>query len=856
MYRVYLFVIGICICCPLIGAKEPLPLLADPTPTVTLDMKRVPLQDILLEIEKQTGLFFSYESSMLKEFRHVSLTARDESLSYCLKRLFEPLPLVYRITGRYVILKRKPRQYTISGFVRDSASYESLIAATVVERSSGKGSVSNNYGFYSITLPPGKVVLSSSYVGYEPCFVTFELTCDTMIDLSLSPAGVLGEVVIKGISPRSDVLNSRVGVSDVPASRVKSLPALLGETDVVKTLQRLPGVTGGTEGMSGLFVRGGDGDDNLFLLDGNPVYHTDHVLGFFSAFNPDAVKNATFYKGSFPAEYGGRLSSVVDVRTNEGNRKEYHGNISIGLLAARANLEGPIIKDRSSFNVSVRRTWMELITWPLMTAVNKKADTEWKGGYHFYDMNAKVDYSFTDRSRAYLSFYMGSDSYRNGEDSKDIHGEDRDFRWRWGNLIGSAGWNYLINRKLFATFTGGYTRYRSHIIQKQNAFVSSPDKSGQVYFQEGHYRSAMEDVSLKASFDYRPNVDHRVRMGGDYLFHLFRPEQSNMSSWYKDSVVSQMNNTVFSHSLIHGHEVSLYAEDEMLLTDRLRVNAGLRFTLFHVQGETYQSFQPRFSARYLLGRNLSAKVSYTKMNQYIHLLSNSYISQPTDIWVPVTGNIRPMHAHQVTGGLFWHYKELDFSAEGYYKRMNNLVVTAPIAGQLSFVKVTPGQQVASGESIAEIKVLDQYKIHTSLSEYYIDRITTGLPATINYQGKRYPLKITKVVPEVKDRMFDVDLIFTGEMPDNVRVGKSFRVQIELGQPEQAIVIPRGNFYQVTGGQWVYKVNASKTKAIKVPLTIGRQNPQQYEITEGLQPGELVVVTGYDTFGDAEELILK
>lgn len=198
-------------CCPLIRAKEPLSLLVDPTPTVTLDMKRVSLQDILLEIEKADRLFFSYESSMLKEFRHVSLTVRDESLSYCLKRLFGPLPLVYRMTGHYVILKRKPRQYTISGFVRDSASYESLIAATVVERSSGKGSVSNNYGFYSITLPPGKVVLSSSYVGYEPCSVTFELTRDTMIDLSLSPAGVLGEVVIKGISPRSDVLNSRVG---------------------------------------------------------------------------------------------------------------------------------------------------------------------------------------------------------------------------------------------------------------------------------------------------------------------------------------------------------------------------------------------------------------------------------------------------------------------------------------------------------------------------------------------------------------------------------------------------------------------------------------------------------------------
>ena len=190
------------------------------------------------------------------------------------------------------------------------------------------------------------------------------------------------------------------------------------------------------------------------------------------------------------------------------------------------------------------------------------------------------------------------------------------------------------------------------------------------------------------------------------------------------------------------------------------------------------------------------------------------------------------------------------------ERLGNLVVKAPISGQLSFVKVTPGQQVGSSESIAEIKVLDQYKIHTSLSEYYIDRITTGLPATVNYQGKKYPLRITKVVPEVKDRMFDVDLVFTGEMPDNVRVGKSFRVQIELGQPEQAIVIPRGNFYQATGGQWIYKANASKTKAVRTPITIGRQNPQQYEITGGLEPGDYVVTTGYDTFGDAEELILK
>ena len=189
-------------------------------------------------------------------------------------------------------------------------------------------------------------------------------------------------------------------------------------------------------------------------------------------------------------------------------------------------------------------------------------------------------------------------------------------------------------------------------------------------------------------------------------------------------------------------------------------------------------------------------------------------------------------------------------------RLEGLVVRAPIDGQLSYVNATPGQQVSSNSNTAEIKVLDQYKIHTQLSEYYIDRITTGLPATVNYQGKKYPLKITKVVPEVKDRMFDVDLVFTAEMPENVRVGKSFRVQIELGQPEDALVMPRGNFYQATGGQWIYKVNASKDKAVRMPLTIGRQNPLQYEITEGLQPGDLVIVTGYDTFGEAEELILK
>lgn len=678
MERIWILLTGILMLFPQVKAGE-WPFVADlpiePTPTVTMDMRQVPLLEILQELEKQTGIFFSYESSMLNDFPMMSFKAKDESLTYCLRRLFYTLPVTYRMTGQIVILKRKPRLYTISGFVRDSVSYESLINASIFERNSKSGTTTNNYGFYSLTLPPGNVTLRASFVGFEAQEVTFELSGDTLVDIPLHTIGALGEIVVEGLNPRSDVLSTRTGVVEVPSQRIKSMPALLGETDVVKTLQRLPGVVIGTEGMTDLHVRGGNSDGNLYLLDGNPVYHTNHLLGFFSAFNPDAVKNTTFYKGSFPAEYGGRLSSVVDVRTNDGDRYEYHGNLSIGLLAMRGNLEGPIVKGRSSFNVSVRRTWMELFTWPILKAVNKDKNNKIKGGYHFFDMNAKVNHSFNDRTRLYLSFYMGSDSYLDGEEYNADNELGKDFRWRWGNLIGSVGVNHVFSNKLFASFTAGYTRYRSHIIQNKADYAQSSNMDNyKVFNQESHYRSAMEDMNLRASFDYRLNEKHRLRFGGDYLFHNFRPEQNTMKSWYKDSIKSQETHAEYANSLIHGHEVSLYAEEEMHVMERLTTNVGMRYTLFSVQGQTYQSFQPRLSARYLLTRNFSAKLSYSKMNQYIHLLSNSYISQPTDIWVPVTRNIRPMNAHQFSAGLYYTLnKQYDFSAEGYYKRMNNLI---------------------------------------------------------------------------------------------------------------------------------------------------------------------------------------
>lgn len=643
----------------------------DPTPTVSLQMRQVPLLDVLMEIEKQTGMFFSYESSLLKDMPNVSFAAKDESLTYCLKRLFAPLSVIHRVTGSYIILKQKPRQYTISGFVRDSASYENLLGASVQELHSGQGAVSNNYGFYSFTLPSGAVRLRVSYVGYGMKEVSFLLMKDTLLDLSMKSIGNLSEVVVEALTPRAEVLNSLAGRVDLPVKSITSMPALLGEPDLIKTLQQLPGVAQGVEGMTGMYVRGGNADENLYLIDGNPLYHINHLGGLFSTFNADALKNVTFYKGAFPAQYGGRASSVVDVRMKDGDRQEYHGNVSIGLISAKANVEGPIVKGRSSFNVAARRSWADLVTGTALFFTGRGQKEKPIMGFHFYDINAKVNHSFSDRSRLYANFYMGRDSYKGGSKYKDA-GLQNLFHWSWGNLIGSANWNYVFSEKLFANFTTGYSRYRSRIQQTENAY--NYEKLQQSSHRESLYRSNMEDVSFRADFDYRPHEKHRVRFGTDYLFHMFRPEHSSLDYWIKDSLVSKESYTVYADEYLQGHEFSLYAEDEMSLTNRLNVTAGLRHTLFKVQGVTYHSFQPRLSTRYMLLPQLSAKASYSKMNQYVHQLSNSYVNLPTDLWVPVTKRIPPIASHQFTAGLYYTlHKEYDFSLEGYYKNWNNLI---------------------------------------------------------------------------------------------------------------------------------------------------------------------------------------
>lgn len=638
-----------------------------------LHLVRQPLAVVLDSIERQTGRTFSYESSLLNGLPPVSLTTAGEELPVCLNRLLAPLSLSYTFAGRYIILKRKPRLYTVSGFIRDSASSESLINATLQEVLSGEGTMTNNYGFYSLTLPPGRIRLRTSYVGYKASECSFDLQKDTVLDFAVAVSALLKEVLVEGRAPSSELLSSRTGSVEFSSRTIREVPSLFGEPDLFRTLQHIPGVSPGTEGLTGLLVRGGNADENLFLIDGNPVYHVNHVGGLFSTFNPDAVKNVEFYKGNFPARYGGRLSSVVDVRMKDGDMQTYHGGISVGLLSATAYLEGPLIKQKTSFYLAFRRTWMDLITAPTVAIMNKIHKERDKAGYSFYDLNGKINHIFSDRSRLSLNVYAGQDRVRWGGSTDSVSFSD--LKWRWGNFVGSVNWNYVFSPKLFMNVTASYSRFQARMWEIKEKY----DGGGWTALSSGKTTvrgSYIQDIGNRIDFDYLPLPNHRIRFGSDYLYHQYRPEQHWTTKTFADasggSPVERQE--IYANQWLDAHEGAFYAEDDWRLSDRWKMNAGARLAVYHVQERTYFSLQPRVSLRYWIRPDWSAKLSYSKMDQYVHQLSNAYLNLPSDIWVPVTEKIRPMVSHQVCGGLYYEFrKTLDFTLEGYYKQMNNLI---------------------------------------------------------------------------------------------------------------------------------------------------------------------------------------
>lgn len=642
-----------------------------PEPRLTLHLQNAGLKEFVKQVESASGFSFVYGEEV-KIDRGISLTAKNLPLGEVLNRAFAHKPVSYKITGKHILLQKKQpepvkRKFTISGYVTDDTSSETLIGANIFESRYNQGTTTNPYGFYSITLPEGETTLRFSYLGYAPQQHSLALHRDTVLNIRMDDNTQLQEVVIWSDKKETGIHATQMGANEIPMAQIKNTPAILGEADVMKTIQLMPGVQAGSEGSAGLYVRGGGPDQNLILLDGVPIYKVDHLFGFFSVFTPEAVKKVTLFKSSFPARFGGRLSSVVDVRTNDGDMKKYHGTISIGLLTSKINFEGPIIKDRTSFNVSARRSYLDLLAKPFMPKDEKMS-------YYFYDLNAKVNHKFSDRSRLFVNFYNGKDHFMNNIkelDENDVALFDDKSKMNWGNTIVSARWNYLFNNRLFSNTTVAYSNY-DMLFSSTSSYNNSNSKNK----YKSDYSSGIKDWSYRIDFDYSPTPAHHIKFGAGYLYHQFRPEVST-SRLQADEAGAAPQDTLYrnaSNSRIYAHEVSAYVEDNFDLTSRLRVNAGVHFSMFRVQKKSYFSVEPRLSLRYQLLRDVALKASYTKMSQYTHLLSSTPIAMPTDLWVPVTSKVKPMQAHQTSLGAYYTgIRGWEFSAEGYYKSMKNVL---------------------------------------------------------------------------------------------------------------------------------------------------------------------------------------
>ena len=566
------------------------------------------------------------------------------------------------------------QKHTVSGYMTDAASGETLISAALLEEGSGTGTVTNNFGFYTLTLPSGDVSLTYSYIGYEPVHMQFRLVRDTVIRVAMQPsAEFLSAASVTASRSEIGVRGTQMSAIEVPVHQIKRVPALGGEVDVIKAIQLLPGVQSGTEGSAGLYVRGGGPDQNLLLLDGVPIYNVNHMMGFFSVFNADAIKNVTLYKGSFPARFGSRLSSILDVRMKDGNDREYHGSASVSNLAAKFQVEGPIIKGKTTFNVSARRTYYDALSQPLLVLYQKiaKMNDQATGGYYFYDVNAKLTHTFSNRDKLYGSFYMGDDKvYARIKVKEDDLKTNMNLGWRWGNIVGSVRWNHVFGPRLFVNTTVNYTQYRHRLD------VGGSEELGDGYrsdFDLG-YHSLINDVSAATDFEFNPNPDHDIRFGATFIRHAFKPSVTTIR--YASQETQPMNaavDTTFGDKNLFTNEAAAYLEDNWSVARWLKVNLGLRYSLYVTDGRNYHSLEPRVSLRALLTDDLSLKASWSKMSQSVHMLSNSNISLPTDLWVPATDRVEPMISYQTAAGVFYSLGPVDFSLEGYYKTMQNVL---------------------------------------------------------------------------------------------------------------------------------------------------------------------------------------
>jgi len=554
---------------------------------------------------------------------------------------------------------------TISGEITDRQSGEALIGATIYIEKLQSGTVTNTYGFYSISIEPGQYTLTYSFIGYETVKKTVQIKQNRTIDVELSPQQqLLQEVVVESTRKNANVSKNEMSVTRMDTKTIKKIPAMMGETDLIKAIQLLPGVQFASEGSSGFSVRGGSPDQNLILLDEATVYNASHLMGFFSVFNNDAIKNTKLYKGNIPASAGGRLSSLLDIRMKEGNNKTFSGSGGIGTISSRLTLEGPLLKDKASFLLSGRRSYADLFM-ALSEDENINNST-----LYFYDLNGKVNYKIDDNNRLFVSAYYGKDVFKNPDLMMD-----------WGNNTTTVRWNHLFSKKMFSNFTFVKSNYDYQL--------GVPEGQASSFL----WKADLNDYAVKADFGFYPNPDNTVRFGVQSTYHRFFPGKAKglgEDSFFNSYEVEHHNSL----------ENSIYIENEQEVSGALSLRYGLRYTLFSNVGSAviynydedydvtdsttyapgefynhYQGLEPRLGIRYQLNEFSSLKASYSKTRQYIHRGSNSTSGTPLDIWFPSTTNIKPQMANQWAVGYFRNFRRntIESSVEVYYKSMNNIV---------------------------------------------------------------------------------------------------------------------------------------------------------------------------------------
>ncbi|MFY7668044.1 MAG: TonB-dependent receptor [Crocinitomicaceae bacterium] len=654
---------------------------------------------------------------------------------------------------------------TLSGYVTDSKNGEALIGVKVYIPSTNQGAVTNNYGFYSLTVNSGKYTIEFRSGLYPSESREIDLTNDVRLDIELGTnVKDLKEIVINA-KKGENVNSTQMGQIQLDIEKIKTLPAFMGEVDVIKTIQLLPGVSSVSEGGQGFYVRGGGPDQNLVMLDEGVVYNAAHLFGFFSVFNADAVKSVNLIKGGMPANYGGRMSSVLEVNMNEGNNKKFKVKGGLGAISSRLTVEGPLKKDKGSFIISGRRTYIDLIMKAAIPDTSPFAGSS----YFFYDFNAKFNYKITEKDRIFLSGYYGKDVF-NFEDREGGFNA----KMPWGNGIAALRWNHLFSNKLFMNLTSTFSDY-------QFSFGSAQDEFRFELF------SGVRDIGTKVDFSYFPNSKHSIKWGSDHIYHTFTPT----------SVSAQNDTVVFNTGAaqkLYAHETAFYALDDFELNDKIKINAGLRYSMYHHVGpftryikgdgistpdtaiqyskgdliKFYHGLEPRLSARFLLPDKSSIKAGYSYNYQYVHLTSLSAVSLPTDIWYPSTDKAKPEIGWQASIGYFRNFMNdmFETSVEIYYKEMDNMIEYKEGA--------VPGDEVNDNTD----NLLVYGKGWAYGIEFFIKKSVGKFTGWVGYTwaktDRKFPdLNEGLIYPAKYDRRHDLSIVGTYKLNDRWTFSTSF-----------------------------------------------------------------------------------